>query len=57
LVFITVSFSDNQAIIIENRENLWRVVHILIKIVTEYNWTLSTKETKVIVFKEKHPVR
>jgi predicted DNA-binding protein (UPF0278 family) len=53
----TVLFTDDQVIIAENEENLQKAMHKLIKIIKEYNLTISTKKTKVMAFTGKHTVR
>jgi hypothetical protein len=53
----TVLFIDDQVIIAENEENLQKAMHKLIKIIKEYNLTISTRKTKLIAFTGKHPVR
>jgi hypothetical protein len=53
----TILFADDQVIIAENEENSQNATHKLIKIIKEYNLTISTKKTKVMAFTGKHPVR
>jgi hypothetical protein len=53
----TVLFTDDQVITAENKENLQKATHKLIKINKEYNLTTPTKKTKVMAFTGKHPVR
>jgi hypothetical protein len=57
LILNIVLFADDQVIIADNEENLQKATHKLIKIIKEYNLTISTKKTKVMAFTGKHPVR
>jgi hypothetical protein len=52
-----VLFPNDQAIIVGNEENLQKAVYRLIKIIKEYNLTISTKKTKEITFKGERPLR
>jgi hypothetical protein len=42
----TVLLADDQVIIAENEDNLQKATHKLIKIIKEYNLTISTKKIK-----------
>jgi hypothetical protein len=53
----TVLFADDQVIIAENEDNLRNATRKLIKIIKEYNLTISTKKAKGMAFTGKHPVR
>jgi hypothetical protein len=52
-----VLFADDQMIVAGKEENLQKAGYRLIKIIKEYNLTITTNKTAVMSFKGKHPAR